>query len=135
MLSLIWTAQDIGLLKSMISVGVFLHEFMKHPSLTKLWAFENHILHALSKGLVEFCMYMPWSFKPNELIPVQGRTGFSLITTPWVCFRLCWVQFCASAMSRVQYGPCQLKMTIPNKQSASLVSWSELDLIWVEKWS
>lgn len=135
MLSPIWRAQDTDLLKIMISTGVFLHEFMKHPSLSKPWALENHILHALSKGLVEFCMYMPWSFKPNELIPVQDCTGFSLIIRLWVFFRLCWVQLCASAMSHVQYGACELKMMIPNKQSASTVLGNELHLIWVEKWS
>lgn len=127
MQSQIWTVQAIGLLKSLISIGIFSHEFMKQPGLTKPWAFENQILHALSKGLVEFGMYMPWSFKPNELIPVQGCTGFPLIIRLWVCFRL-WVLFCASAISHVQDGACELKRTIPNKQKISYISFRE----WIE---
>lgn len=119
-------AQDISLLRIMISIGAFLYEFMKHPGLTMPWAFENHILHGLSKGLAGVCMYMPWSFKPNELIPVQGHTGFSLIITLWVCFRLCWVQLCASATSHVQYGSCELKVEIPNKQTASFILGSNM---------
>lgn len=111
----------------MMSIDVLLQEFMKHLSLTEPWAFENHILHAFSKGLVEFCTYMPWSFKPNELISVQGRTGFSLLITLWVCFRLCKVQFCASAVSCAVW--CMwAEDDNTTKQTSSLISFRE----WIE---
>lgn len=133
MLSSLWRAQDMHPFKSLICLGVFSQD-SELSQFDQVWAFENPILYGLSKGFVEFFKYMPWSFQLNELIPVQGSTGFPfnyglrlLHTMQSLVLCFCYV---SQAVCYMWDEDDCTKLKKKKKKITSLVIEGEFDLVW-----